>query len=145
MCIILYYTILLFRGAKAVAKNLSAQGQSLNRLMKEKHREAAQTIFQKRNSPASVNAGFLDLHGLHVAEALECLDELLPELLQSPFHRRKPVRVITGSGHHTVGGKKGTSRLLASAKQYIESIHEYSYVVVTDVNGFECALDVSVK
>ena len=45
--------------------------------------------------------GILDLHGLHVSEALEALDELLPDLINLGL---KEATLITGSGHHS-GGK----------------------------------------
>jgi DNA-nicking Smr family endonuclease len=64
-----------------VAKTLSAEGQRLNVLMKECHTKAAQDLFSHRNTQQSIlSMGRLDLHGLHVNEAILCLTDMIPSL-----------------------------------------------------------------
>ena len=53
--------------------------------------------------------GTLDFHGLHVAEAKECLIELLP-LLKS-MNTLSHVTIVTGTGHHS-NGPQAKARLL---------------------------------
>lgn len=68
-------------GNKGVAKKLSAEGQRLNVLMKECHTKAAQDLFSHRNTQHSIlSMGRLDLHGLHVNEAILCLTDMIPSL-----------------------------------------------------------------
>lgn len=57
--------------------------------------QAAQQIFMQRNTEATVLRGQIDLHGLHVAEAEECLRALLPRLRDLGVRQ---IHVITGSG-----------------------------------------------
>jgi DNA-nicking Smr family endonuclease len=45
--------------------------------------------------------GVLDLHGLHVCEAVELLDSLLPVLIAE--HKLPHACILTGSGHHSGG------------------------------------------
>lgn len=50
--------------------------------------------------------GVLDLHGLHVQEAVELLDSILPALIRAKV---KEATILTGSGHHSggAGGREG--------------------------------------
>lgn len=106
-----------------MAKNLSNEGQRLNTLMKSCHEkvlvlpilcispyfslknekqspaQAAQQIFRTRNSPQSLMRGQVDLHGLHVAEAQECISVIVPILEQMNV---KHIHIITGSGMHSL-------------------------------------------
>ncbi|KAI0244849.1 hypothetical protein L0F63_001014 [Massospora cicadina] len=59
-------------GKKDVAKKLSLEGQALNLKMKEQHRLAAKAIVAARNPGDSA---VLDLHCLHISEAIDILDE----------------------------------------------------------------------
>ncbi len=63
------------------------------------HTQTAQSLFKLRNTSASVTNGKIDLHGLHVAEAQDCLYSLLPVLSGMG---NKPVTIVTGSGELSV-------------------------------------------
>ena len=51
--------------------------------------------------PQSINAE-LDLHGFHIPEALEALDRFLEEAQDNGY---RYVRVVTGKGLHSQGGR----------------------------------------
>ena len=86
------------RGAKA----LSLRGQNENSLMREKHREAAQALYEERNKNASASKElYVDLHGLHPDEAVSYLSECLKDQKDS----RRPLYAICGTGHHSKNGK----------------------------------------
>lgn len=86
------------RGAKA----LSLRGQNENNLMREKHREAAQALYEERNKhSAGSKELYVDLHGLHPEEAVSYLSECLKEHKSSS----RPIYAICGTGHHSKNGK----------------------------------------
>ena len=117
-------------GAKGLAKSLSAQGQALNLQMKACHLQAAKEIFSRRNTSQSILAkGRIDLHGLHVAEAVASLEEILPALGTG-----RTVTVVTGSGHHTAGPQQGHARLLPAVQAFLDQ-QGYKYRLVKDDNG----------
>ncbi|OQS00801.1 hypothetical protein ACHHYP_02591 [Achlya hypogyna] len=111
------------QGNKSLAKELSRQGQQYNAQMKDAHYAAASVIFEARN-PNWQRDGFLDLHGLHVAEALELLAQLLPTATTDT------VCVVTGSGHHShhVRLKPAVERFLAA--------EGYSFAQIPDRKGY---------
>ena len=70
--------------------------------MRKAHREAARVLYEERNKDSSASAEiYIDLHGLHPDEALEYLEAVLMEQARSS----RPVYAITGTGHHSKGGK----------------------------------------
>lgn len=94
-------------GNKALAKELGQKGRMHNETMHALHAEAAKEIFQQRNrslvsshSTGSTNAiPILDLHGLHVREAIHHLDEAIQKLRKQS--RGAPtLRVVVGVGQH---------------------------------------------
>ncbi|KAL8850695.1 MAG: hypothetical protein Q9221_004343 [Calogaya cf. arnoldii] len=90
------------RNDARAAKALSLRGQSENDLMRKSHREAAQLLYEERNKDSSSSKEiYIDLHGLHPEEAVEYLEQVLIEHQKSS----KPVYAITGTGHHSKGGK----------------------------------------
>ncbi|KAL8999675.1 MAG: hypothetical protein Q9169_001492 [Polycauliona sp. 2 TL-2023] len=90
------------RNDARAAKALSLRGQSENDLMRKLHREAAQLLYEERNrSSSSSKEIYIDLHGLHPEEAVEYLEQVLVEHQKSS----RPVYAITGTGHHSKGGK----------------------------------------
>jgi DNA-nicking Smr family endonuclease len=96
------------------------------------------SIFRKRNSPKSVFSDFrLDLHGLHVQEARECVLSVLAEISQSFSSRSSfpKVTIITGTGHHTNGPQKGVARVLKAVESLCEE-YGLSYVHIKDPRGF---------
>ena len=97
--------------------------------------------------------GQVDLHGLHVAEAQECISVIVPILEQMNV---KHVHIVTGSGnafpveitellklsfgffrlgHHTVGPQRGVARLMPSVQSTLDAMG-YKTVPVKDANGY---------
>ena len=90
------------RNDARAAKALSLRGQSENDLMRKAHREAARALYESRNKGGAVSRDtFVDLHGLHPEEAVEYVEKALLENRNSG----RPVYAITGTGHHSKGGK----------------------------------------
>ena len=90
------------RNDARAAKALSLRGQSENDLMRKAHREAARLLYEQRNRDgAGFQDIYVDLHGLHPEEAVEYLEKALVE----NQHSSHPVYAITGTGHHSKGGK----------------------------------------
>lgn len=98
--------------------------------------QASKEIFRSRNSMATLNKGQIDIHGLHVAEMIACMEEMLPYFNSTSYHT---LRVITGSGHHTDGPQKGASRLLPALIEYCEDMG-IQYSPILDPNGIKCGL-----
>lgn len=95
------------------AKALSLRGQSENDLMREAHRTAARHLYDLRNRSHGVNSAddeevYVDLHGLHPAEAVSYLDTALRnQRSASKIHRERNsiLYAIVGTGHHSKGGR----------------------------------------
>ena len=95
------------------AKALSLRGQSENDLMREAHRTAARHLYDLRNRSHGVNGSeegevYVDLHGLHPAEAVSYLDAALKnQRSASKIHRERSsiLYAIVGTGHHSKGGR----------------------------------------
>jgi hypothetical protein len=99
-------------GNKALAKGLSKQGHDYNAKMKNLHFLAASEIFEARNPASQLYMDrMMDLHGLHVAEAVEFLTQMLPKLADEGVDS---IYLVTGSGHHSKG-PDGNARWLARA------------------------------
>mmetsp|Transcript_3635 Transcript_3635/g.5164 ORF Transcript_3635/g.5164 Transcript_3635/m.5164 type:complete len:105 (-) Transcript_3635:358-672(-) len=94
--------------------------------MKEKHALAADAIFRSRN-PRGIAGGQLDLHGLHVKEAIERLNL---ELEGATTHTT--VRILTGSGHHS-RGIHHAPRLKPAVERYLRD-SGYRYEEIADSN-----------
>lgn len=70
--------------------------------MRKAHREAARILYEERNKDSSASKEvYVDLHGLHPEEAVECLEHALIEHQNSS----RPIYAITGTGHHSKNGK----------------------------------------
>ena len=103
----------------------------MNEKMKEKHRIAAREIFEDRNSwKELMDRGMLDLHGLHVAEAAELLNEIIPEIYSAGL---KSICIITGSGHHSKGSNF-KARLLPSVERFCQE-WRLPYELLADTQG----------
>ncbi|KAG5225420.1 polyadenylate-binding protein-interacting protein [Salix suchowensis] len=114
-------------GNKALAKELSVKGQLHNIHMKEAHGKAQESIYRQRN-PVSLEmqgAGrgheqMIDLHGLHVTEALHLLKHEL-SILRSTARaadQRLQVYICVGTGHHT-RGTRTAARLPVAVQRYL--------------------------
>ncbi len=128
------------RGDGATAKRLSQKGHEMNTSMKEKHRLAAERIVLARNGSLVniISHRHLDLHGLHVAEAVAFLDALFPRLIEERVPR---IQIITGAGHHSKGSNY-KCRLLPAVKRYCNEAGYYSYQEVKDKNGHIGAISI---
>ncbi|KAJ9071290.1 hypothetical protein DSO57_1038358 [Entomophthora muscae] len=106
-------------GKKDVAKKLSLEGQALNLKMKEQHRLAAKAITAARNPRDSA---VLDLHCLHISEAIDLLDETIAALRANkrPGGCTRPFYLLIGSGHHSSGS---LPRLLPAVLDFLDSSH----------------------
>jgi DNA-nicking Smr family endonuclease len=107
--------------------------------------QAAKAIFRNRNSFSDLEKGIIDLHGLHVSEAQDCLTELIPIFEKVGL---KKLKIVTGTGHHTKGPQQGKARLLPYVKAHCEeqlygsvkSCHE-----IKDNSGYSGALLLELK
>uniref|UniRef100_A0A7M5UC46 Smr domain-containing protein n=1 Tax=Clytia hemisphaerica TaxID=252671 RepID=A0A7M5UC46_9CNID len=72
------------------------------RKMKEAHHRAAELMLQRRNKKYMRDQKVIDLHGLHVGEAINALKNFLENAQMISRHRE--VEVITGRGNHSIGG-----------------------------------------
>ena len=90
------------------------RGQSENDLMRDAHREAARHLYENRNTGINGHDEvFVDLHGLHPAEAVSYLDVALKKQRATVSLQRDDgegvnkvavVYAIVGSGSHSKGG-----------------------------------------
>ncbi|KAL0311800.1 UNVERIFIED_CONTAM: Polyadenylate-binding protein-interacting protein 7 [Sesamum radiatum] len=73
-------------GNKALAKELSIKGQLHNMQMKAAHGKAQESIYRQRNPDMLANGRerMIDLHGLHVSEAIHVLKRELMVLKSTP-------------------------------------------------------------
>jgi DNA-nicking Smr family endonuclease len=112
-------------GKGAEASRLGSQGRAANAKMKRLHTEAADAIWSARNADPAKD-GQLDLHGMHVAEAVERLPDALADIARF----RAQVKVVTGTGHHTVGGG-GNPRLRPAVCAILQE-HGYAFREIID-------------
>ncbi|WOL02643.1 polyadenylate-binding protein-interacting protein 7-like isoform X2 [Canna indica] len=119
-------------GNEVLAKELGSKGQLYNMQMKAAH-EAKNTMYWKRNllSPdiQSYDQGqnrLIDLHGLHVTEAIHVLNHELRILRNTArtTGQRLHFMIYVGTGHHTKGSRT-LVRLPVAVEQYLleEGIH----------------------
>lgn len=95
--------------AQPRSQKLSQEAWLIDEKMREAHRRAATAIFSQRNKAwvdmrafgqAPEKEPVLDLHGLHVAEAVELLSSELPVASDIGI---QSVHVLVGTQHHTAG------------------------------------------
>ncbi|CAM8892313.1 unnamed protein product [Rhodiola kirilowii] len=116
-------------GNKALAKELSMKGQLFNMRMKAAHGQAQESIYRQRNpvSPEMQLNGrggqermMIDLHGLHVSEAIHKLKHELTILRHAARanDQRIQVFICVGTGHHTKGSRTPV-RLPVAVQQFL--------------------------
>uniref|UniRef100_UPI00398EF7F9 NEDD4-binding protein 2 isoform X3 n=1 Tax=Pristiophorus japonicus TaxID=55135 RepID=UPI00398EF7F9 len=107
------------RGMKVVATFYAQQGHLHGEKMKEANHRAAVRIL-KRVNVSLLPQNVLDLHGLHVDEALYHLDKVLLEKINEYQQKGgKPyLSVITGRGSHSQGG---IARIKPAVIDYLKS------------------------
>jgi len=72
-------------------------------------------MFDERNQGLRrADEPIVDLHGLHVKEALYFLESTLAELRRDGY--RGPVYIITGTGHHSASGR---ARLAPAVQRWL--------------------------
>ncbi|KAF2071338.1 hypothetical protein CYY_007336 [Polysphondylium violaceum] len=107
----------------ASAKAFSQKGREHDEKMKELNQKAMDLIFYERNQNyIKEGKNVIDLHGLHVLEAIEILQDYLVKL---------PLYVIVGTGHHTGQSGSQAARLPKKIKEYL-SENNYRFCDVSD-------------
>ncbi|XP_047176203.1 polyadenylate-binding protein-interacting protein 7-like isoform X1 [Vigna umbellata] len=114
-------------GNKALAKELSVKGQLHNMHMKAAHGKAQESIYRQRNPVGPEMQGngrghqrMIDLHGLHVSEAIHVLKHELSVLRSTAraAEQRLQVYICVGTGHHTRGSRT-PARLPIAVQRYL--------------------------
>ncbi|CAJ1052124.1 NEDD4-binding protein 2 isoform X1 [Xyrichtys novacula] len=109
------------QGRREVASFYAQQGHMHGKQMREANHRAAVQIFQRVNS-SLLPRNILDLHGLHVDEAIEHLAHVLQD--KSTEYEQglcKPqLSIITGRGNHSQGG---VARIRPAVIDYLTSKH----------------------
>jgi len=109
-------------GNAALAKDLSAKGRHHADQMKDSHSQASGAIFAQRNNSGAAGGSQMgqpltvDLHGLHVNEALNILRHRVPEWRAT--QGQVLVHLIVGTGHHTRGSRT-PARLPAAVEEFL--------------------------
>ncbi|KAM0936240.1 putative polyadenylate-binding protein-interacting protein/7, CUE [Dioscorea sansibarensis] len=120
-------------GNKALAKELSVKGQLYSIQMKTAHVKAREAIYRQRSPVSSENQSYgrgqehlIDLHGLHVNEALHVLKRELSALrtVTRSTGQHLQVMICVGTGHHTRGSRM-PARLPVAVEHYLleENLH----------------------
>lgn len=114
-------------GMKSVAAFYAHQGRLHEQKMKEANHAAAAQIFEKVNT-SLLPLNVLDLHGLHVDEAVNQLSRVLQEKCEEYQQTGgKPyLCVITGRGSHSQGG---VARIKPAAIRYLTS-HNFRFAEI---------------
>ncbi|XP_060102265.1 NEDD4-binding protein 2 [Heteronotia binoei] len=114
-------------GMKPVAAFYVQRGRLHEEKMKEANRDAAMQIFEKVNA-SLLPENLLDLHGLHVDEALDHLSRVLQEKTEECNQAGgKPyLYVITGKGNHSQGG---VARIRPAVIKYLGS-HKFRFTEI---------------
>jgi len=111
-------------GDGLTAREFSRKGRYHQEKMKELHAKASEQIFLQRNQrPVGEhlqNGETIDLHGLHVSEALQLLERYMSSLTAG----LKYFYILTGTGHHSLDAR---SRLLPAIRDFLD---EYGCVWV---------------
>ncbi|GFS43555.1 hypothetical protein Acr_00g0085750 [Actinidia rufa] len=118
---------IMYLGNKALAKELCVKGQLHNMHMKAAHGKAQESIYRQRNPVSPEMQGnvrgqerIIDLHGLHVSEAIQVLKRDLTVLRSAArsVEQRLPVYICVGTGHHTKGSRT-PARLPIAVQRYL--------------------------
>ncbi|XP_064636419.1 uncharacterized protein LOC135493227 [Lineus longissimus] len=95
------------RGKKQVATFYSQQGHMHTEKIRAANKRASEKMLEHRSGKLQ-KSNTLDLHGLHVSEAIEALEDILTrrqnENAERPDKRKLHLYVVTGRGAHSKGG-----------------------------------------
>lgn len=123
-------TLAFLSGNKALAKELADKGRAYNEQMATAHQVASKKLLSERRAKKEIvslsgaRMPLLDLHGLHVKEAIQVLQN---ELEQYQLDRyggsgggdgSQSMLVLVGTGHHTVGSNT-PARLPGAVKSFL--------------------------
>nr|XP_056711819.1 NEDD4-binding protein 2 [Euleptes europaea] len=114
-------------GMKPVAAFYVQRGRLHEQKMKEANHDAAVQIFETVNA-SLLPENLLDLHGLHVDEALDHLSRVLLEKTEecSQAGGKPYLYVITGKGNHSQGG---VARIKPAVIKYLGS-HKFRFTEI---------------
>ncbi|XP_071599799.1 NEDD4-binding protein 2 isoform X2 [Heliangelus exortis] len=114
-------------GMRSVAAFYAHQGRLHEQKMKEANHAAALQIFEKANT-SLLPMNVLDLHGLHVDEAVNHLSRVLQEKSEEYQQTggKAYLCVITGRGSHSQGG---VARIRPAAIRYLTS-HNFRFTEI---------------
>ncbi|KAG9007614.1 hypothetical protein FRB93_007650 [Tulasnella sp. JGI-2019a] len=90
-------------GDRGLAKDLSNLGKMHKAEMERFHREASDLVFQINNEDRGRQPNEVDLHGLHVKEAIEKTEVAI---IGAQTRGDYQIRVIVGKGIHSQGDAK---------------------------------------
>ncbi|XP_065814817.1 NEDD4-binding protein 2 [Labrus bergylta] len=109
------------QGNKDVASFYAQQGHMHGKRMREANDRAAVQIFERVNS-SLLPRNILDLHGLHVDEALEHLGQVLEDKSTECEQGlcQPQLSIITGRGNHSQGG---VARIRPAVIDYLTNKH----------------------
>ncbi|XP_053560013.1 NEDD4-binding protein 2 [Bombina bombina] len=112
------------RGMKQVATYYAQQGYLYGQKMKEENHRAALKIFQRANE-FLLPENILDLHGLHVDEAMKHFRKVLQDKREEYRKNggKSHLSVITGRGNHSQGG---VARIKPAVIDYLKN-HDFRF------------------
>lgn len=114
--------------------------------MREAHREAARFLYEERNKRSASDEIYVDLHGLHPAEAVTYLSTALnKQRASSALHRDSCqfLYAIVGTGHHSKSGRDKVGKAIRTfLNEYTYAFKEFSVPGDRGANGGILGIDI---
>lgn len=114
--------------------------------MREAHREAARYLYEDRNRRSPTDEVYIDLHGLHPAEAVTYLSTALNgQRASSALHRDSSqfLYAIVGTGHHSKSGRDKVGKAIRTfLNDGVFAFKEFSVPGDRGANGGILGIDV---
>ncbi|KAI9008306.1 hypothetical protein BC832DRAFT_418514 [Gaertneriomyces semiglobifer] len=123
-------------GRKREAKELSEKGKEHDAKKKLLNRRAAELIFKANNSGRGRTLEEIDLHGLHVKEAIAFLEDHIRKCKRDGTKR---VEIITGRGRNSIDG---IAKIKPAVQELIERERIRAYPSKTNPGRIIIELDV---